>query len=218
MNIAGLSLPIPSTRNHLTLIHVIFNMARLLLNNAVPPLTIPSTSNHPFICQGAFNRTRILPDIANIPLTILSTRNHHFHVYGAIIILDIACLSFTIESIWIIYFMVMLGVASFFWLLHPPGIISFLSMAPISCWLLLYPSGIISPTVQLQQARFLLGVAGLPLTIPYNRNLLCLLHEALSWARIIFKASALWADAFYKSICPYVRVYVCVFVHFWGTV
>ena len=27
----------------------------------------------------------------------------------------------------------------------------------------------------------------------------------------IFKASALWADAFYKSICPYVRLYVCLF-------
>ena len=59
-------------------------------------------------------------------------------------------------------------------------------MAPISCRLLLHPSGIVSPTVQLQQARFLLGVAGLPLTIPSNRNHLCLLHEALSWARIMF--------------------------------
>ena len=28
----------------------------------------------------------------------------------------------------------------------------------------------------------------------------------------IFKASALWADAFYKSICPYVCVSVCVCV------
>ena len=61
-------------------------------------------------------------------------------------------------------------------------------MAPISCWLLLasllllHPSGIVFLTVQLQQARFLLGVAGLPLTIPSNRNHLCLLHEALSWA------------------------------------
>ena len=34
----------------------------------------------------------------------------------------------------------------------------------------------------------------------------------------IFKASALWADAFYKSKCPYVCVCVCVSVHFWGTV
>ena len=32
----------------------------------------------------------------------------------------------------------------------------------------------------------LLGVACLPLTIPSNRNHLCLLHEALSWARIMF--------------------------------
>ena len=39
---------------------------------------------------------------------------------------------------------------------------------------------------QLQQARVLLDVAGLPLTIPSNRNHLCLLHEALSWARIMF--------------------------------
>ena len=28
----------------------------------------------------------------------------------------------------------------------------------------------------------------------------------------IVKASALWADAFYKSICPYVCLFVCVFV------
>ena len=28
----------------------------------------------------------------------------------------------------------------------------------------------------------------------------------------IFKASALWADAFYKSKCPYVRLSVCLFV------
>ena len=32
--------------------------------------------------------------------------------------------------------------------------------------------------------------------------------------RCIFKALALWANAFYKSICPY----VCVSVHFGGTV
>ena len=29
-----------------------------------------------------------------------------------------------------------------------------------------------------------------------------------------FKASALWADAFYKSKCPSVRVCVRVYVHF----
>ena len=28
----------------------------------------------------------------------------------------------------------------------------------------------------------------------------------------IFKASALWADAFYKLICPYVCVFVCLSV------
>ena len=36
------------------------------------------------------------------------------------------------------------------------------------------------------RAMVMLGVAGLPLTIPSNRNNFCLLHEALSWARIIF--------------------------------
>ena len=34
----------------------------------------------------------------------------------------------------------------------------------------------------------------------------------------LFKASAPWADAFYKSKCPSVRVSVCPSVHFWGTV
>ena len=38
----------------------------------------------------------------------------------------------------------------------------------------------------------------------------------------LFKASALWVDAFYKSkclsVCPSVSPSVCVSVHFWGTV
>ena len=34
------------------------------------------------------------------------------------------------------------------------------------------------------------------------------------WKNHIFKASALWADAFYKSKCPYVCVSVCLSVHF----
>ena len=34
----------------------------------------------------------------------------------------------------------------------------------------------------------------------------------------LFKASALWADAFYKSKCPSVCVSVCPCVHFWGTI
>ena len=33
-------------------------------------------------------------------------------------------------------------------------------------------------------------------------------------SRPLFKASDLWADAFYKSICPSVRLYVCPSVHF----
>ena len=56
------------------------------------------------------------------------------------------------------------------------------------------------------------------------------IHQAMNqnWTvgLVIFKASALWADAFYKSkcpsvrlsVCPSVRVSVCVSVHFWGTV
>ena len=35
-----------------------------------------------------------------------------------------------------------------------------------------------------------------------------------SVAQTVFKASALWADAFYKSICPYVCLCVCLSVHF----
>ena len=31
-----------------------------------------------------------------------------------------------------------------------------------------------------------MGVAGLPLTIPSNRNHLCVLHDALGWARVMF--------------------------------
>ena len=41
----------------------------------------------------------------------------------------------------------------------------------------------------------------------------------MGFLKIIFKASTLWADAFYKSICPYVCLSVCmsvcVCVHFW---
>ena len=32
--------------------------------------------------------------------------------------------------------------------------------------------------------------------------------------RLVFKASALWADAFYKSKCPSVCMSVCLSVHF----
>ena len=38
--------------------------------------------------------------------------------------------------------------------------------------------------------------------------------EIINWKTIniwIFEASALWADAFYKSKCPYVCVLVCLF-------
>ena len=37
-------------------------------------------------------------------------------------------------------------------------------------------------------------------------------RDALSPVCGIFKASALWADAFYKSKCPYVCVFVCLSV------
>ena len=87
--------------------------------------------------------------------------------------------------------MVMLGVAVL--------LLTFLStrndisvIAPISCWLLmaslllLHTSGIVFPIAQLQQARFMSGVASLPLTNPSNRNHICLLHEILSWATTLF--------------------------------
>ena len=51
LTIPGLPLPIPSTRNHLILLHGVFNMATMLLGNDGPPLTIPSTSNHNFLCK-----------------------------------------------------------------------------------------------------------------------------------------------------------------------
>ena len=99
LNIAGLSLPIPSTRNHLILLHGVFNMARMLLNNDGPPLTIQSTSNHPFLGQGTFNKGRIMLDISYLPLTTPSTGNHLFLVYGTKIMLAIAGLSSTLPSI-----------------------------------------------------------------------------------------------------------------------
>ena len=91
LSIAGLPLPIPSTRNHLILLHGVFNMARILFDNAGLPLTIPSTSNHNFFLQGAFNRARTMLDIANLPLTISSTRNHHLHLYNTKIMLVRGC-------------------------------------------------------------------------------------------------------------------------------
>ena len=40
-----------------------------------------------------------------------------------------------------------------------------------------------------------------------------LLVSGKSWKYTrVFKASALWADAFYKSKCPYVCLFVCLFV------
>ena len=64
---------------------------------------------------------------------------------------------------------------------------------------------------------------------PYHHNLPVVILERgrgltrmpglnLLLGRQIFKASALWADAFYKSKCPYVCLFVCVCVHFWGAV
>ena len=40
------------------------------------------------------------------------------------------------------------------------------------------------------------------------------LYNKEGGSMVIFKASALWADAFYKSICPCVCVSVCPSVHF----
>ena len=38
------------------------------------------------------------------------------------------------------------------------------------------------------------------------------LVKNMSSIKLIFKGLALWADAFYKSICPYVSLSVCVLV------
>ena len=37
-------------------------------------------------------------------------------------------------------------------------------------------------------------------------------RESVSPVCVIFKASAIWADAFYKSKCPYVCLFVCLSV------
>ena len=50
------------------------------------------------------------------------------------------------------------------------------------------------------------------------QNITILVKQHLTFSEYFFKASALWANAFYKSKCPSVCVSVCVCVHFWGTV
>ena len=39
-----------------------------------------------------------------------------------------------------------------------------------------------------------------------------LVEQKLGSLHMVFKASALWADAFYKSKCPYVCLFVCLSV------
>ena len=106
--IAGISLTIPSTRNHLIFFfHVIFNKARFILGINGFPLSNPSTRNHFFLLHGALNmvniifcivcfnltipssilqssfqRARILLVITGLPLPIPYTRNHLFLIYG----------------------------------------------------------------------------------------------------------------------------------------
>ena len=156
-------------------------MARILLNNAGPPLTNPSTSIHPLICQGAFNRARIMLDIANFTLTIPSTRNHHFHVYGAIIILIFAGLSFNIESIWNHLFllqhvftmaMVLLGVAVL--LLTIPSTRNHLFLV--------------------YGAKIMLVIAGLPPTTPSTRN--CFSYSTASTGQV--SAGCCWPASDYS--------------------
>ena len=50
----------------------------------------------------------------------------------------------------------------------------------------------------------------------FGRGLACweCVYKVRVQKEYIFKASALWADAFYKSKCPYICGSVCVFVHF----
>ena len=65
-----------------------------------------------------------------------------------------------------------------------------------------------------------LGILGPPFcgigaTIHIGRDMLCLLYAGFFFINVLFKASALWADAFYKSkrpsVCPCVCPSVCVF-------
>ena len=46
---------------------------------------------------------------------------------------------------------------------------------------------------------------------------LVVIYKCISMILSDFKASALWADAFYKSKCPSVCLSVCPSVHFWGS-
>ena len=160
LNIAGLPLLIPSTRNHLILLHGVFNMARILLGNYGPPLTILSTSNHNFLCHAPFNRASIMLDIASFTLTISSTRNHYFHVYGAIIVLVIAGLSLTIQSIWNHLFLLQHVFTMAMVLL---GVVVLLLTIPSTRNHLFLVYG----------AKIMLVIAGLPLTTPSIRNFFC---------------------------------------------
>ena len=57
LSIAGLPMPIPSTRNHLILLPGVFNMARILLGNAGPPLVFPSPVIILFFARAPLTRT-----------------------------------------------------------------------------------------------------------------------------------------------------------------
>ena len=160
MVIARLSLPIPSTRNHLFLLHAIFNKARKMLGIGGLRLTNPSTRNHFFLLHGALNRVRIMfPSPGKIsyfkvpstdpgsywlllPLPIPSTRNPLLSLYGvfnrARIMFGIAGLTVAIPSTIDHHFL---------------------------------------PQSTLNRVRIMLGISCLPLTIPFTRNHSCLWHQ-----------------------------------------
>ena len=51
---------------------------------------------------------------------------------------------------------------------------------------------------------------------PQIRSTSWTVHESNPEQLLVFKASALWADAFYKSISPDVCLSVYLSVNFWG--
>ena len=68
------SLTIPSTRNHLFLVHG----TKFWLVFAGLPLTIPSIRIHLFLLQHIFNRAIGWLSVAGLLLTIPSNRNHRY--------------------------------------------------------------------------------------------------------------------------------------------
>ena len=55
-------------------------------------------------------------------------------------------------------------------------------------------------------------LSNIPFSATFHFEWHFILSDILSWVTFLFKASALWADAFYKSKCSSVCLSVCLFV------